>query len=882
MKKYTIYIISFILCLCVVSTTSAQIIEWQKCYGGTGSDGAYSIKQTFDGGFVAAGYTNSNDGDVSGNHGNSDVWIIKTDASGNLQWQKCFGGSNQDYAKSIKQTSDGGFIVACNSASHDGDVSGYHGIQDYWIIKLDTLGNLQWQKCFGGTSSEYAEDIILTSDGGYLIIGECSSNNGDVTGFHGYYDVWAVKIDSLGNLQWQKCLGGSDGDNANSVLQTDDGRYIIAGWTNSSNGDVTGHLGGSDAWIVVLDSAGNLEWQKCYGASLGAEIISSIKQTDNGGYIIAGNTNAKEITGYNNSDYNFWIFKIDSSGNMLWQKCLGGHGWDGANSVIQSLDGDYLVIGSTESFDEDVSGNHGAGDALLIKIDTAGSLQWQKCFGGTSTDNANVITNTTDGGFVFAGMTISNDGDVSGLNGSYDFWIVKIKSANFITGHVFNDLNQNGLHEIYEPFLQNVLVKSQSTNTLHQKFTNNEGYFCNLVDTGHFSTSVLPQYFNVSPQQHVSVFDTTGLSDTVNFALVSFSGIHDLNVSFVPIIEEPPGFNMTYKIIYHNSGTEVMNGKVILYNDSRINFISSAPMPDSSVTEYEHWNFTNLAPFESRTIYCTMHIPAPPTVNVGDILIYSGEILPVIGDTFPSDNEFKLLQTVTGAIDPNDKTVLSKDTLPLDNIVSGAYITYLIRFQNTGTDTAFSVEVRDTLDTKLDLQSLETIDASHAYELMLYEPNVLEWRFENILLPDSSTNEAGSKGYVCFRIKPKTSVSVDDVIVNTANIYFDFNYPVVTNTVDVVVGKPLNNSINHIKETDAVSIFPNPTTEKITVQFSQAGSFNLSLKLFNGVGKTILQKEVKHNNSSTFQLDLQTLPSGIYFLELSNKNQKWVEKIVIR
>jgi len=177
---------------------------------------------------------------------------VKLDGSGAILWQKCLGGTDYEDANSIQQTSDGGFIVAGGISSNDGDVSGNHGETDYWIVKLDGLGAIQWQKCLGGTDGEYALSIQQTSDQGFITAGYTNSNNGNVSGNHGTNDSWVVKLDGSGVIQWQKCLGGTNNDVAYSIQQTSDDGFIVAGYTNSIDGDVTGNHGGDDSWVVKL------------------------------------------------------------------------------------------------------------------------------------------------------------------------------------------------------------------------------------------------------------------------------------------------------------------------------------------------------------------------------------------------------------------------------------------------------------------------------------------------------------------------------------------------------------------------------------------------------------------------------------------------------
>jgi hypothetical protein len=193
---------------------------------------------------------------VTVNHGSQDCLIVKLDTHGNIQWQKSLGGSGFDSIASIQQTSDGSYIIAGVLESSDSDVTG--GGYDFWIVKLDSLGTLQWQKSLGGSDNDEAKSIQQTSDGGYIIAGSSFSNNGDVTGNHGNQDYWIVKLDSLGTIQWQKSLGGSEEDEAKSIQQTSDGGYIIAGSSFSNNGDVTGNHGGFDYWIVKLKGQENV------------------------------------------------------------------------------------------------------------------------------------------------------------------------------------------------------------------------------------------------------------------------------------------------------------------------------------------------------------------------------------------------------------------------------------------------------------------------------------------------------------------------------------------------------------------------------------------------------------------------------------------------
>src|SRR6266542_835053 len=245
--------------------SQAPSIEWQKIYGGAPGSAvsasyapaAFSIQQTVDGGYIVAGYSyNYNDNREDSNCPfEYNYLVVKLNSRGIIQWQKCLGGSNEDYAYSVQQTADGGYIVAGYSSSNDGDVTNNHGSVDYWVVKLDSLGTIQWQKCLGGSRDEEGYSIQQTADGGYIVAGSTGSKDGDVTNNHGKTDYWIVKLDSTGIIQWQKCLGGTHDDEALSIQQTADGGYIVAGSTGSNDGDVTNNPNFADNWVVKLGTS---------------------------------------------------------------------------------------------------------------------------------------------------------------------------------------------------------------------------------------------------------------------------------------------------------------------------------------------------------------------------------------------------------------------------------------------------------------------------------------------------------------------------------------------------------------------------------------------------------------------------------------------------
>jgi hypothetical protein len=411
----------------ILDSLSAQPnIEWQKCYGGSQYDAASNIQQTNDGGYIVTGLTQSYNGDVSGNHGVVDVWALKLSSDGSVEWQKALGGSSVEVGTCVLQTLDGGYILSGFSISNDGDVAGNHGESDFWLVKLNSSGEIQWQKALGGSKEEEAQCIRQTNDGGYIVVGYSNSNDGDVTGNHGYSDYWVVKLNESGEIEWQKSLGGTGNDEAYSVQLTKDGGYIVAGSTFSNNGDVSGNHGNVDYWVVKLDSEGEIEWQKAFGGS-GADYGGMVCQTSDGGYIVAGTTGS--IDGQVSGAYGYgdgWVIKLDQTGTLQWQKVLGGSDQDGASSIFQTSDGGLVLSLSTTSNDGDVLNNDGGADIWVVKLSGIGNILWQKTLGGSQAEVPGGLQPTLDGGYILCGYTESNDGDVSGNQGNQDFWIVKL------------------------------------------------------------------------------------------------------------------------------------------------------------------------------------------------------------------------------------------------------------------------------------------------------------------------------------------------------------------------------------------------------------------------------------------------------------------------
>jgi hypothetical protein len=387
-----------ILCFAVVSSLVVLVgaepswIEWSKTYGGLEDDGAFHlvyVVETSDGGFTVASNTESFGA------GNFDFWLIKTDAYGNMEWNQTYGGTDFDVAFSLVQTSDGGYALAGQTKSFGA------GNFDFWLIKTDAYGNMEWNQTYGGEHSDLAYSLVETSDGGYALAGGISASSGEGS------DFWLVKTDAEGTMQWNQTYGGEKNEGAYSLIETFDGGYALCGYTTSFGGD------DADFWLVKTDASGNMEWNQIFGGEK-TDMSESVVQTSDGGYALVGTTESF-ASGWKEC----WLIKTDILGSIEWDRTYGGENADWGHSLIITSDGGFAIAGESDSF--------GAGgyDFWLVKTDELGFIEWSRTYGGPERDSAESLVQTSDGGYVLAGFTLSFGYVGSDIYLESDIWLVK-------------------------------------------------------------------------------------------------------------------------------------------------------------------------------------------------------------------------------------------------------------------------------------------------------------------------------------------------------------------------------------------------------------------------------------------------------------------------
>ncbi len=475
---------------------------------------------------------------------------------------------------------------------------------------------------------------------------------------------------------------------------------------------------------------------------------------------------------------------IDSAfGNKGRVFSLGGI--DQGYRVIIRPDGKLLVAASKDkgfSYSPPVNGNF-----AMLKYYSNGTLE--KTFGrngvvitdlaGTN-DEAYCAVLQPDGKIVMAGFTKQN--------GKNKIALLRYQSGgsthyNTIYATTFYDKNVNGIKDTLEPYFTQAGISTIKP-FVDTIYTNSEGDYTVETDTGNYVTRVKPYspYYTVIPSQLNTSHTTYFNNDSVMFAVQPIAGKRDVEVQLIPLDIARPGFPVRYKILVRNNGTDTtVRDTIQLIKSKNLTFNSAFPIANSIKGDTLRWVFANLKPLDTLGIQLYLTVKAPPILNIGDTLISVVTVDSLINDLVPENDTAKLVQIATGAFDPNDKAENHGGKIALSNAIAGEYLTYNIRFQNTGNDTAFNVYIRDTLDTKLDWNSLQIVASSHNYQMTINDGKCL-LTFPFIMLVDSIKNEPQSHGYIVYKIKTLQQVQLGDVIKNTAAIYFDYNLPIFTNT----------------------------------------------------------------------------------------------------
>lgn len=442
-----------------------------------------------------------------------------------------------------------------------------------------------------------------------------------------------------------------------------------------------------------------------------------------------------------------------------------------------------------------------------------------------------------------------------------------------VEGIVYNDTNNNQILNPGETGVSGAVIEVQNTGLYFSSSTT--GHYDAYMENGTniVTTHVNSPYVTVNPTDYTITASSTGK----DFAVYATPGIEDMDIVLTNVTAARPGFDVLYHLTYHNLGTTITTGMVQFIADSALNYLSSVPPADIFSGDTLKWNYSNLNSFNSNDIAITFHLP--DYIPMGDILENIATVTPVINDMTVNNNTDTMNQVVTNSYDPNLKEVLPVGDVTIDQVNSQFNFVYTIHFQNEGTDTAFTVTVSDAISDLLLTPSIQIISSSHPCQLSLYGSGPARFVFNNINLPPKTLNETASQGFVKFSISPVASISVGNIVENTAGIVFDFNTPIITNTVSsyikaVIVGVEPDQNIN-----SSMSIIPNPNNGNMRIQFSKDFNQAAIVLITDITGRTVYSNYSFMNDAT---LDVSHLKAGMYFIKCNNGHEASTSKFIIK
>mgnify|MGYP005990780817 CR=1 FL=1 len=537
-----------------------------------------------------------------------------------------------------------------------------------------------------------------------------------------------------------------------------------------------------------------------------------------------------------------------------------------ANQVLMSLQGLHNLSSEISEISitfnpvlTDISAIGGVMTSSLTSLQIEDNLLLEVC------SNLAICNYLNDGG----NAVIANNSE--GCNS-----IAEIQEAceayfNIISGTVAFDFNNDGC-DVSDYDASNILVTTTGEGETYTSITDESGYYELFVPEGVYVSSVvqssLPVGFTGAPDTIETVFEGLTESTEVSFCLIAENDTTDVSISLLPLQDPRPGLEAQYIIQFENLGAQTVSGNISFEFDNEIMFYLNSSLSTSAINETSiEWTYDNLAPFESRSFLVNFELFIPPTVQGGEELNSLVQITPLDSDIDTRNNTQGIKEVVVNSYDPNDKTVIQGSEIFEEQV--GDYLDYLVRFQNTGTADALEVVVTDTLSNNLDWSTFRILDASHDYRVEITNENEIAFIFEDINLPPEEVDAPGSNGHIAFEIKTKDDLVLGDTVENTANIYFDFNEPIITNTVVTTVVEPLAlEDFNPIE----VIIYPNPVQTLFTVELpTYVEVYNIRVLSIQG------QELMK---SKATDVDISNLSRGIYFLNIKTSQGIYTKKIV--
>jgi len=776
-----------------------------------------------------------------------------------------------------------------------------------FILKLDLSGKAIWGKRvrsfdFGmglaGIALDSNEDVIVT---GYfrdsVQIGTQTITAISINGF----EILLAKLDSAGNTLWMKNASGRYSDQGNKVTVDDSGNiYVTGSFIDTAHFDsYTIYNKAKSIFVAKYNAAGNAIWAKAFGGKnspSGQEAGTDIVTDPYGNIGLAGLFTDTASFGPDTLIsppvglvYYTDVFtaKLDASGNVLWAK--QGRSPLSDNAVILSCDdsGSFYIAGQFNiqiTFDGYNFVNTFGGMSYFVKYDSSGNINYAFTLGGQPNNSCYPGGFLKDhNGDIIAAVMFSGNAYLQNIylaEPTNNFRPVLTKggeASNLITGKVFFDWNGNAVFDSTDFYFQSAIM--QLNGSPSSTFYNNNYYL--IADTGIYDVRVgnIAPYTNAVPASYYIQFSGYGVTDSLNdFALVPDTTVRDIAIQAMVTSALNPGQTFQCMVNYTNHGWTTANGFIEMIHDSRLTYSFSGPPANFQSGDTLRWYFSDLLPQETRRIHIHFFASAL-NLQLGDTTVTTFISYPVLNDSIPVNNYDTLFRIVGAPFDPNAKSVLPEGDLWVSTVQNGTDLNYTIQFQNTGTDTAFTVFIYDTLSQNLDWSTFRMTASSHPCSFSMAANGFTEFRFDGIRLPDSVVNEPASHGFVSYTIRPLTTLQVGQSIENTSYIYFDANPPIQTNTTYTEVIQPVGIESSLTSFPTGFLLYPNPTNGLLVIKKKQFTMATCRISIFDLYGK-LLYQSFFNNRQNELMLDVSPFSDGIYFIELSVDGTSYRGKMV--
>lgn len=908
-----------------ISLLHSQSLEWARSLNGIdGSVSGLAMKSTIGGDLIVSGtYTGICDfdpgpdthflPDLSGGNG----FIARYDSLGNLIWAKAFNLGN---VLSVLETDVQGNIYLTGSFQNTVDFDPgpnellltSNAFRDIFVMKLNSAGELVWVQQFGSVEQNSGHCLAADQEGNVyasgIFRGSVDFDPGPDTLLltaEGEHDMFILKFNPEGDLMWGQNMDWLSTATSYAMDVHSDGNVFIGGpFYDSIHFEVNDTMltlsapesSNANSFVSRMNPDGEFLWAAQLGVT-SSVVIKDLKLDSDGNILTTGvfwdtpdfDPGPETFFMSSDSSSGTFITKLDFGGNFIWARSFVGTHVVNPEAITIDAEGSVYttgIFGEVADFDPDGGGYFINGDpiffdAYIAKLRSTGDFVWARSISSPEAALGKGVAVLPSGKVALLG-TYQNQTDVAPSPETYFFntnqmfatntylvcWNQECKAT--LNGKSFLDLNGNMIQDDNEPAFANAIYSSTFTTGLFHGAS--DGTFSVCVppnDSVEIALINAPEYFEAIPENYVSNVGAGDFITGLDFALVPENeGVFDLEIDLWSVFPDVSGFSTTYYLSFNNVGSMCIdnaNIKVVLDDDLTLVSLSGAE-------EYTFESDTitiamdSICPFAGGEIQ--MEVLLSEGVPFGEELASHAILFPVSGDANQSNNNSTLLSTALAAYDPNDKAV-NKDTIYPGFMEDEKYLEYLIRFQNTGNYFAQNVWVDDVLSPLLDQSSFQLLSASHDVEVEFHD-NEVRFVFDNIMLPDSTSNEPESHGFIRFKIKPENTLSVGETIENTAAIFFDFNDPIITNTTQTLYTLPVG-----IGETRSHSIraFPNPTRDVLHVHWGQLQPKSCHVADVSGrVVKTIHLEGL----SEYCEFNVGELTPGMYFLNLNTDNRQHV------